>query len=282
MARAVVLLFVALVCAEWQDSSWTNTGSKGLGGVLYLCFRGDQASGMYSEYGVIQGTKSGDEISGFWYEAGGPTTNCFYGTFMWTLSSDGDFFEGHWTCAGSSTRFEWNESLVGDDSTVDQVKCGVLADEGSITGSWQRDGQQYDLCTENTLYYGSYEINTDGIVSLGKENGALFLDNRIGSGFYEEKGAIGVSLHLRLLDGRLANLWWATAADGEPNPEDNSDPLRHNFDLYDLQGEASVSECRANEDVEYEEPYLIYFEESPAPVHQVAIVIAVCMAVLLW
>lgn len=247
----VIILVLCLtlsvsVFAQWEPSSWTDSvSSNGFGGTLFLCFDDDDVSGAYSEYGLVQGTRNGNRITGNFYEGG--SGNCVTGSFEWTIASNGNTFDGTYTCADDDEEIQWSETRTGDSNTVSNTLCAVLS-TSTIDGSYRitgSDGNTYDICVDDDEYELSYFLALTGVD--GYESGVVYENGVIGGGEYiEDAGASGISLVFRLRDGNIGNFYWGYDDDGEIDTVNDVNTDLHGYDLFSREGNASSSECSAN------------------------------------
>jgi len=170
---------------------------------------------MYSEFGLIQAIVSGNVMHGHFYE-GGKAGDCNTGTIRLQLAADGNSFSGYYTCDDSSTQYEYSETLIGGPNTVDDVKCGLLASSGDVSGHWVNERFNFDICESNGKYQGSYTYEgSNGQTIPGYDSGVTYKGGLIGCGVYLEPAERGVSVVFKMADGRMGNIY-TQSLDGEP------------------------------------------------------------------
>lgn len=81
--------------------TWTGTWDTSYG-VLTLTQNGNQVTGTYPD-GTLTGTVSANKLTGTFSEI-----NSYNGTFVFTMSSNGQSFTGTWHYNGDSENSEWN------------------------------------------------------------------------------------------------------------------------------------------------------------------------------
>lgn len=233
MIKALALLCLIYVAAsqQWIDSTWTDTE---FGGTLYLCFDDDDVSGSYSNFGVVSGTRSGDQISGNWYEAG--SGSCVSGSFSWTLGVNENSFTGSYECADDDEEGDWSETFLGAaGSSIQNQYCPNL--NANVEGFYTEGNARVSMCVDDDEYTASYEYdNIEGF-----EQGVAYLNGAVvGGEWYEEDGDQGVSLWFRLANGSIGN-FYRSAGDSY-----NYSQTDVEYDVYDQSGKPTSNGCRAN------------------------------------
>ena len=285
MFRLTSLFFLSFillsVTAQWTDSSWTDSE---FGGQFNLCFDGSVVNGAYSEYGIVYGELSSDEmtISGNFYDAGAGQFSCVTGSFELDIATDGNSFSGVYVCEDDGTSHDWSETLVGGSSSVSSYSCAVLS-SSSIAGSYY-EGESYtsnnttyytyeaDVCVDSSEYYLSYTYDN----VEGYENGVSYRNGAIGSGLYQnEDGTYGISLFFRLANGELGNFYWEVD-NGEIDTISDYDTSLHGYDVITKSGDASTTECEVNNSlaIYYFDAQVIAYESSSASTISVLMVLS--------
>jgi len=235
----------------WGNSTWTNEVEfGGLGQVMYICFIGNRLHGAYSEYGLVQGTLSGNRVTGNFYEAGGPFVECSHGTFEWVISPANNVFVGSYTC-GNLT-FAWNSTKLGGAATTSPDACAVLDREtgGTLGGSWigynTINAFEWDICENGAGYNSSYQIGT--IPINGYALGASYEGGIIGAGvFSQENVPIGVQIVFRTFESKLETFFWVTGGNLRPNITDYRNSTRHSNPRLTYRRPTTLSACLRNE-----------------------------------
>lgn len=250
LCALLVCCLSAFVAAQWTDSSWTDNE---YGGVMYLCFEGQDMSGSYSQYGLVHGERNGNRIEGQWFEVG--PGDCDTGNFVWTLANNGRSFTGYWTCAGDDQAYDWNETILGGRSTVNDVSCAKLR-PAPVGGTWFDGNYKFDMCLlGNREYKGSY-ITASRV--RGYEEGVQHGNGVIVAGQYtQSNGANGLSLFFHMRDGSLGNFYWIYDDLDQINTrEDMFNSDLHGFDILTRSGDTTLVQCEANEYVLAAQPFL--------------------------
>ena len=240
----ILFAFICSVTCQWTDSSWTDAE---FGGVMYICFDDDEMHGAYSEYGLVIGSRSGDDIEGIWYEGGGGVESCTSGPFGWTISDNGNGFTGWWSCNDDDEEFNWSETLLGTGETITDLNCPKVSHVDTFAGSYFDDvsNTEFDICIDDEDYRGSYEYEFSGF-ELGVTYYSDHEEGAVGSGYWvEDDGSDGISLLFRLRSGELGNFWWGYDDNGEIDTRVDVN-VSHGYDIYEFTGSASASECIDN------------------------------------
>jgi len=215
---ALTLLAAFVLCASaattfegrWTDSFWGDNDS-------YCCTRpNNKLYCLYAQIGIVEGTVSGNTVTGKFYEGGSNVTPCPTGTFTWTLNEAGDAFTGSYTCNDehNENNHNWSESRL-SSAVPTATECGARTNSRDISG--KDDIDTVSVCNGNGAYQSSFVFAAN---FNGYEEGVTFDSGSIGSGFYyyDNNGVsgIGVSLYFVLEDGTEGNLFRDTAVYGQP------------------------------------------------------------------
>lgn len=165
LALALLLLAVVAVCSA-NTWSGTWTGNTRYGGQTYTCVRGSTLYGVYSNGGIFEGAIKDNKAEGIWFEGGRGDRRVLQGSFIITLSDDGQHFDGlYYRVTGES--FRWREVRVGAPfpSSPSNEQClvpdGTQLD-GTLTGG-----------SPNDLTPGSYSICIDPDIRTGQVYGSF-------------------------------------------------------------------------------------------------------------
>ena len=118
--------------------NWTsNEGDMALGQ------SGDQVAGTYSsDNGQIQGTVSGEHLTGYWAEASS-MMKCdverlgtfYWGRIDWVLSADGTHFDGSWSYCGEEPTHSWTGDRVGSAPQASDEPSALPGDDDAGTNA---------------------------------------------------------------------------------------------------------------------------------------------------
>merc|ERR1712137_877755 len=120
--KSVQLLLLCLICGfalASFEGTWSSNKRSTVGGATYICIDDDSLHGTYNGgVGMFSGLVRGNLVQGYWYETGYATP---VGTFMLTLSSNGNSFSGSWTYAGgnNTATYSWTGTRSGSARPTD-------------------------------------------------------------------------------------------------------------------------------------------------------------------
>eukprot|EP00011_Vannellida_sp_DIVA3-517-6-12_P001110 CAMPEP_0114611690 /NCGR_PEP_ID=MMETSP0168-20121206/4246_1 /TAXON_ID=95228 ORGANISM="Vannella sp., Strain DIVA3 517/6/12" /NCGR_SAMPLE_ID=MMETSP0168 /ASSEMBLY_ACC=CAM_ASM_000044 /LENGTH=543 /DNA_ID=CAMNT_0001822671 /DNA_START=31 /DNA_END=1662 /DNA_ORIENTATION=+ len=235
----------------WQGTF--SDHSNGPDGRLYICVDEDEAVGIYSEYGFIDGVIADDNsLSGRWVSSGIESNT--QGDFHITLNRDATGFTGSFTIDGVSGSFSWDEVRI--DITDENLpeECYILVSgRSSLEGRFVTSGTQVvDFCVDKDAgtIVGSYEIGN----SKGTIEGSIFENGKSAQYVWNEELASGIGI-LRLTDDDLMyDLWWTdplpdqfyTVCDSD---EDDQRPIpyfKDRHDVFEYHRDGGFGDCLRN------------------------------------
>jgi len=196
--------------------------------------------------GIVVGTVTGQTLFGTFYE--GPThQGCNTGTFQITLSTDGESFQGFYTCSDNPTQqFSWNSTRVSTGAPLPK-QCALLANTtttatGAYTIANSTTINRLDFC-QSSVYRASLKSN----VSLpAYDTGSVYQNNLIYAGItYTENfdGSLpGSSLWYVADGGVIYHIYWAGL--GQKYFNLVNDPTFHSITKYYSAGLTTDSDCR--------------------------------------
>ena len=118
--------------------NWTsNQGDMALGQ------DGSQVAGTYnSDNGQIQGTVSGDRLTGYWAEASSMMKcdverlgSMYWGRIDWVMSADGTHFDGHWSYCDEEPTHPWTGDRVGGAPSASDESSARPGDDETGTNA---------------------------------------------------------------------------------------------------------------------------------------------------
>jgi len=252
------LLVVSCYCQDLEfsfEGLWTDDiQDGGFGGNFSICVDGNNAWGLYTEFGLTIGTISDDGLTftGTFYE-GGETgdDNCIIGPFSITLVENGTRFEGLYGCR-EKLLYNWSGRRINSEEQSDHDCAKVISfsnNKQDLDGKWFKasngEVSLVDFCTNTE---GGYQTSYSqpSFTPEGYDEGVWFHSRKFATGtFYRanNNGALpGVSLWFVNPDGNLANVWWAGLT-ADLNIAQIHDADIHGYDIYEYTHGTTSSLC---------------------------------------
>jgi len=248
------------IAGIWTDSRW--------GGNFSICVNNQTANGLYSQFGIAEGTLNSQNTTwtGSWYQGG--LSDCLTGTFSLTFHNN--TYSGNYSCDSlGNVNFTWSGNLLvsGSKANLTSQQCGTLIDStssASMDGQWSYQTyygpNQVDFCVNDDGTFDASYVHPGSYIPLGFDSGTWTRSQTVGVGsFYRsnKNGALpGTSLWFVNSDGDLANIWWAGHYE-YLNINETYDTLIHSYDTYTIVSGTSYDQCIRFRTIE-NEPYDYY------------------------